>query len=1011
MGPTDPRHGRSQDDAVCAPLSLDIARCADDYERRIRAFTELMARKVTDILLVSSLYDYCIMEEDGRLAERIIHEYRGLNLSKPPRITWVSSREEALAALEGSAFQLVITMPRLAERDPAALGREIKAHSPDLPVILLTHRTPPPEVCQPEEPGRPVVDGTFVWSGNTDLLVAQIKSVEDWWNVDNDTRAAGVRVILFVEDSPFYMSSLLPILYREVVSQTQAAIEEGLNEEHRLLTMRSRAKILTTRTYEEALGVLKRFKPYLLGVISDVRFPRNCRLDNAAGLDLLRTIKAEIPDLPVCLTSSEPGNKEKADAIPASFIDKNSRSLHEAIRAFLLHLGFGDFVFRMPDGREVGRASNRRALERVVKEVPLESFTYHANRNDFSRWLFARSEIFLAQHFRPITGADFGGSMERTREHLSRTLALQRKWRQKGVVVDFDRDDFDLETEFLKVGRGSIGGKARGLVFAANLLKRNLFLIRKYPEIDIVIPPCLILTTESFDAIVERGGLQDLARGDTPNGDIMTRILRIPFPETTARDLRAFLAKARYPLAVRSSSLFEDAQFQAYAGLYKTYMLPNDHPDLEERLRQLIAAVLLVHASTYFSSPRAFARRMGQRTEEEKMAVIVQRLMGRNHGGYCYPTLSGVAQSHNFYPFGRVRPEDGCATIALGLGKTVVEGGCALRFCPAHPQVLPQFSSVEDVLRNSQRFFYALRMGGGITPGGEKEDPNLVRRDVSDAEGEPPIALASSTYIPEENRIRDVGTGPGNRVITFAGILKHQSFPLAALLRDLLSVAEDGMGAPVEIELTADPLGRDNGKPAFAITQIRPMSARAELMEVSLTAGEVARALCYSTQALGNLVREDVTDLLFVKRRGFDPSRTVAMAREIGRFNAALVSANRPYVLIGPGRWGSADRWLGIPVTWSDISGVAAMVETASPMLKAEPSQGSHFFHNVTTLGISYLTVAGPEDFIDWDTLESLPVVNDTPFIAHVRLEQPLILKVDGRTSRGAILPARPSAS
>lgn len=992
----------------CSLLSLDIARCADDYELRIRAFNELMSRKVTDILLVSSLYDYCIMEEDGRLAERIIHEYRGLNLSKPPRITWVSAREEALAALKSAAFQLVITMPRLSEKDPAWLVREIKDRHPDLPVILLTHRSRPPDTCYHHEDGTPVADAELVWSGNTDLLLAQIKNVEDWWNVDHDTQTAGVRVILFVEDSPFYRSSLLPILYRELVSQTQAAIEEGLNEEHRLLTMRSRAKILTARTFEEAVGLFKRFKPYFLGVISDVRFPRGCALANEAGVHLLHLIKSEIPDLPLCLTSSEPGNKSKADAIPASFVDKSSPTFHEDIRSFLLHLGFGDFVFRMPDGREVGRASSRRALERVVRQVPLESFAYHANRNDFSRWLFARSEIFLAQHFRPISGADFGGDMELTREHLSQTLAVQRKWRQKGVVVDFDSDDFDLDTEFLKVGRGSLGGKARGLVFASNLLKRNMSFAAKYPETEIVIPPSLVVTTEAFDAIVERGRLQEFSTRDAPNDEIAARFLATPFPEGIARDLRAFLLEARYPLAVRSSSLFEDAQFQAYAGLYRTFMLPNDHPEIEERLRQLMAAILLVHASTFSSGPKAFTQRMGKQVEDEKMAVIVQRLMGRTHRGFFYPTLAGVAQSHNFYPFGRARPEDGCATIALGLGKTVVEGGSALRFCPRHPRILPQFSSVDDTLRSSQRMFYALRMGGGTAPCVGMDEPNLVRRDVTEAEGELPLLHAASSYIPEEHRIRDVGSGPGYRVVTFANILKHQSFPLASLLSDLLALAEDGMGAPVEIEFTADPLGLDNGRPVFAITQARPMSARAELMEVSITEEEVARALCYSTRAMGNTLREDVHDLLFVKLDGFDAARTVDMAREIGQFNARLVAESRPYVLIGPGRWGSADRWLGIPVAWNDISGVAAMVEWTSESLKAEPSQGSHFFHNVTTLGISYLTVASGEDFLRWEVFESFPILEDKQFVSLVRLERPLTIMVDGRSSRGAILTPEP---
>lgn len=980
---------------------MDIYQAAQDYEHRIRSFYELMSRKVTDILLVSSLYDYCIMEEDGRLTERIIHEYRGLNLSKPPRITWVSSSQEALHVLERRTFQLVITMPRLAEKDPTGLAQEIRIRHPDLPIILLTHRNLPPDTCRWGENATLGIDRTFIWSGNTDLLVALIKSVEDWWNVEPDTHSASVRVILFVEDSPFYMSSLLPILYREVVSQTQAAMEEGLNEEHRILTMRSRAKILSVQSFEEAVRVFERYKPFLLGVIADVSFPRNGQLDNDAGPDLLRLIKREIPDLPQLLTSSEPNNQAKAANIAASFLDKNSPSLHADIRAFLLnHLGFGDFVFRMPDGREVARASNRRALEQALQQIPLESFVFHANRNDFSRWLFARSETFLALQFRPITEADFDGDMERRRQNLLWSLQLQRKWRQKGVVVDFDPQDFDPDTEFFKIGRGSLGGKARGLAFIASLLKRKPILYKKYPEVDILVPHTVVVTTEGFDAVVERGSLEVFAKTDAPNQDIAAHFLNAPFPEQIARDLKAFLATARYPLAVRSSGLLEDAQFQAYAGLYQTYMLPNDHPDLEERFRQLLTAVRLVYASTYFSGPKAFSRRVGQRTEEEKMAVLVQKLIGNNHRGFFYPTLSGVAQSRNYYPFGRLRPEDGSATIALGLGKTVVEGASALRFSPHHPQVLPQFSRVEDILKNSQHLFYALKMGGGLSPELGPDDPNLARREVDEAQGEPPVLLAASTYVPEENRIRDTSHGRGYKVITFAQFLKHAIFPLGEILTDILSLAEDGMGAPVEIEFSVDPVTRKGKKPLFAVLQVRPMTAKAELMEVTITPEEVSRAFCYSTQALGNCQRQDLVDILYVKPGAFKPSRTEDIAAEIGVLNAQLLARKCPYVLIGPGRWGSADRWLGIPVTWNDISGVAAIVETRAAELQAEPSQGSHFFHNVTTLGINYLTVTGKGDFIRWDWLEALPVFEEREFVAHVRVQQPFTLKVDGRSSQ-----------
>jgi CheY-like chemotaxis protein len=778
-------------------MALDIESFSNDFDPSFKIFHELMAKKVRDILLVSTPYDAWIMEEDCRLSERIIHEYRGLNLSNPPRFTWVAKAEEALAALDEKNFDLVITMLHLADMDAFVLGREIKVKDPDLPVILLTHSALPSDESDRVFTQPPGIDRTFVWSGNTDILVALVKSAEDRMNVANDTQSAGIRVILFVEDSPVYISTLLPVLYRELVSQTQAVLEEGLNEEHRLLTMRARPRILVARNLEEAISLYETYEPYVLGVISDVRFPRDGKLDDNAGVTFLSKIKNERFDIPLLLTSSESANAAKAAQIPAFFVDKNSPSLIAEVRSFFLeHLGFGDFVFRMPDGREIARASSTHSLEMLLHNIPEESFRYHASRNDFSRWLFARTEIMLASKVRPIRQNDFS-SVDTHREYLISLIHARRSRRQKGVVVNFEAGEFDLDTEFFKIGKGSLGGKARGLAFVSNLLQRLPAIHKKFENVNIFVPQTMVITTEGFDTFVEENDLKRLSKSDAPDEEIAETFCKAAFPKWIAEDLKTYLARVTYPLAVRSSSLLEDAQFRAYAGLYRTYMLPNDHPDLETRLGQLINAIKLVYASTYFQSPKAFSRRVGQRTEEEKMAVIIQRLVGERYGEYFYPAISGVAQSHNYYPFSKMQPEEGIATVAMGLGKTVMEGEKALRFSPKYPHILPQRTTVDDVLENSQRFFYSLKMGGPYPELGISEDANLAKREVDDVTEDPPMKMLASTYIPEEHRIRDTAHIPGFRVLTFTQVLKFDLFPMAGLLSHVLEIGQEGMGCPV----------------------------------------------------------------------------------------------------------------------------------------------------------------------------------------------------------------------
>lgn len=975
-----------------------------DFDPRFKIFHELMANKIREILLVSTPYDAWIMEEDCRLSERIIHEYRGLNLSHPPRLNWVSTAREALASLDQKRFDMVITMPLHADMDAFVLGRRIKAIKPDLPVILLSHQELLTSAYDSQLAGTSGIDRMFLWSGNTDILLALIKSSEDQMNVEHDTRFAGIRVIIFVEDSPAYMSSLLPILYRELVIQAQAVMEEGLNEEHRLLAMRARPKILVAENYEKAVSLYERFEPYVLGVISDVRIPRDGKLDHQAGVDFLSQIKKERFDIPLLLTSSEPSNAQKAVGIPAAFVDKNSPSLLSEVRAFFLEqLGFGEFVFRSPDGQEIARAANLHALEKNLYTLPEESFVLHCNRNDFSRWLFTRSEIELASKVRPIRNGDFE-SVESHRRYLISIINARRRRRQKGVVVNFDSAVFDLETEFFKIGKGSLGGKARGLAFFSSILHRNFEFHRNFEQVQIAVPQTLVVTTDGFDAFIEENNLKSLSKSDMADEEIAQRFLDAEFPQSIAEDLRDYLSQIKYPLAIRSSSLLEDAQYRAYAGLYKTYMLANDDPDLDCRLDQLTNAVKLVYASTYYREPRDFSRRCGHRTEEEKMAVIIQQLVGERYNAYFYPAISGVAQSYNYYPFSNMRPEEGSATIAFGLGKAVMDGEKTLWFSPKYPQLLPQRSTVEDILENSQRFFYALKMGQPCLQLGVNENVTLDKREIFDATGEPPLQRLASTYIPDEHRIKDTMQPGGYPVLTFAQVLKYRSFPLAALLRQLLALGQEGMGCPVELEFSVNLCLVDQRNPEFAVLQLRPMTAKAELMQVDIKKSEIRGAFCFSTRALGNTIKENIADILYVKPDEFDSGRTPEIAREIGVHNQRLLQEGRKYVLIGPGRWGSADRWLGIPVNWSDICGVGALVETFHPQLKAEPSQGSHFFHNITTLGINYISVPdGGQDFLNWDWLRALPATAESTHVCHVRLPKPMRLKVDGRTSQAVI--------
>jgi hypothetical protein len=975
----------------------------EDFDLSFKVFYELMARKVTDILLVSSPYEAFIMEEEGRLAERIIHEYRGLNLSRPPMLTWASTSQEALEILSRKKFDLVITMPLVDDTDAYVLGRTIKQSFPDLPVFLLVHKTGR-HLLDHKAADRESIDRVYVWQGNTDLLLALIKNLEDRMNVAYDTERAKVRVVIVVEDSPVHYSSLLPVLYKEIVTQTQAAMEESVNDEHRIFRMRARPKILVAETYEEALDLYQRYQPYLLGVLSDVRFPRGGIMDENAGFALLSMIRAENADLPLLNLSSEEANRERAARIPAVFVNKNSPVLSTEIHNFFLnYLGFGDFIFRLPDGREIARAANLRSMEKLLPSIPDASVDYHAQRNHFSSWFMARSEVMLASKLKPMRVSDFS-STQAVKDYLIRCIHERRKGIQRGIITEMAGDRFDPDADFIKIGRGSLGGKARGLAFASLLLKEHPELQQKYAGVDLRVPKTVAISTEGFDTFVAENHLKEFGSRETADAEIAAAFLSARLPEWLVRQLELFLEHTTCPLAVRSSSLLEDAQFQPFAGIYRTYMLPNNHPDRARRLKRLIMAVKLVYASTYYESPKSFAKSTFHRIEEEKMAVAIQHLAGDTWEEYYFPTLAGVVQSYNFYPIAHMKPEEGIAHVALGLGKMVVEGGTSLRFSPRYPQFMPQFSTVDDILKNSQRFFYALKLRDFPEDLSAGDDPTLIRLAIDDHPGCPAVRSLSSTYYPQEHRIRDGLQSGGLPVVTFAGILKYKEFLLPEILMDLLEIGRRGMGCPVEIEFAVNlPAGR---RPVFDLLQIRPMAVARQTQSVEIDGTDRERANCYSSMALGNGQTSDIEDIVFVDPEAFDVTRTIEIAAEVGRLNRQLAARNRRYLLIGPGRWGSADRWLGIPVKWSEISAVRAVVETATEVLKADPSQGSHFFHNITSLDISYLSAAtNGRDFVDWIWLKAQPAETTTTHLRHVKLSRPLTIKIDGKKSEAVILP------
>ncbi len=972
-------------------------------ETRFSGFGHLMPFRVQQVLLVASLYDAYTLEEGGRLTELLLNEYRELNLSFAPHITRAASAADALRAIEARRYDLVITMTRIGEMPASVLAREIKRRLPETPVVALAFS--PRELALLSEPenGRDF-DRLFYWSGDVRTLLAVVKLSEDARNVAHDTREGGVRVILLVEDSVRFYSSYLPLLYTEVLRQTNALMQEGLNLSHKLLRMRARPKIMLARTFEEAWSLFELHKDYLLGVISDARFPRDGVADRGAGLELIRRIKNVDAHLPAVLQSSDTSLRGEAAARGAGFIDKDSRSLLHDLRDFMLdNFGFGDFVFRMPDGREVARARDLRSLVEMLKTVPAESLRQHASRDHFSNWLRARTEFALADRLRPRKVSEFAGT-EDLRAYLVDTITRFRDETQRGVVADFSRRQFDASAGFLRIGSGSLGGKARGLAFMNAVLGLG-GMSEGVTGVRVRVPPTAVVGTDVFDAFLDRDDLRQRVLGDVADDEVVRAFLDQKLPQEFLGDLRAFLRRVRYPLAVRSSSLLEDSQWQPFAGVYATYMLPNNHPRLGKRLDQLCDAIKLVYASTFSRAAKSYLEATGNRVEEEKMGVIIQEVVGRNHESYRYPDFAGVALSTNFYPTGGLRPEDGVAYVALGLGRTVVEGMRCLRFSPRQPQNLPQFGTVADMLRNSQREFFAVDISNPDSYPRAGEDSNLVRLSLEDAERHGTLAAVGSVYSAANDRIYDGIGRPGPRLVSFAHVLKSGLYPLAEVLEFLLELGRRSLNTAVEIEFAG--LIGENGHPhELGFLQLRPLAAAQASARVEVDLLESPDALCATDAALGNGRIEEVRDIVYVPPDRFDRGRTVAIADEIGELNRQLRAEGRPYLLIGPGRWGSADRWLGIPVRWGQISGARTIVEADLEDFRVTPSQGTHFFQNLTSFQVGYLTVgaARPASRLDWAWLAAQPAHAETAHVRHLRLAGPLTILLDGRAGRAAIL-------
>jgi CheY-like chemotaxis protein len=972
---------------------------------RFARFQDLTQQRVENILLVSSLYDSFILAEDGQLGERILGEFLDLSFRHSPGITRVSSGAEAIALARGARrFNLVITSLHVGDMDALALARGMREAGLDVPVVLLAYDSRELKAFLDRNDTSDLA-GVFLWQGDVTVLLAIVKCIEDRLNVSHDTALMGVQVIIVIEDNVRYYSSFLPVIYTELMHHSERLAPDGVNLSHRLMRIQARPKILLCRTFEEAWRAFSAYADNVLGVISDIEFPMGGAMAPGAGVEFARRVREAQPDVPVMLQSSVPENASVAEAAGAAFVLKDSPlALHDLRRFMVENFGFGEFVFRTPDAVEVGRANDLRSLEEFIRVVPGESLAYHSARNHFSKWLKARTEFALAQHMRPRKVSDFP-TFEHLRHDLLLSIQQYRQRRRRSAIADFDRDTFDDDSLFSRIGEGSLGGKARGLAFV-NLLLDEYDVREAFPGVRIAVPPTVVVATDVFDAFLDESGLRDFAIGCEDEEEILVRFLGARLPPAVEADLESYLHVIRYPLAVRSSSLLEDSQYQPFAGIYATYMLPNNHPDPAVRLAELFTAIRRVYASTFSQHAKRYLSTTPYRLEEEKMAVIIQRVEGRQHQERFYPDFAGVARSHNFYPVQPMKSTDGVAAVALGLGVAVVDGEPCLRFCPRYPQHLLQFSSVKVALKNSQREFFALRLDDDEVGGDGPDALGLARFGLDVAERDGTLHAVASVYSRENDAIYDGLWRPGVRLVSFAPVLKHGVFPLAEILARLLAIGEAGTSAPVEIEFAVNLPDQPDEPGELAFLQLRPLALSREAAELEITEEDRAAAFCYSRSVMGNGRLDHLRDVVVVDYHRFERERSQDVALDVARFNRQLLAEGRSYILVGVGRWGSSEPFLGIPVSWDQIAGVRTIVEAGFRDFTVTPSQGTHFFQNLTSSNTGYFTVnpdAG-DGTVDWDWLASQPAVGEASCVRHLRFDSPIVVKMNGRTNEGVIL-------
>ena len=969
-------------------------------------FARLMTKRIYNVLLIATRYDAFTLEDDGRVDELIFNEYTSLSLRYPPRFTRVTDEEAALAELENHNYELVIVMPNMAGRDIFAAAASIKERYPALPIVVLTpfSREVRERIAKAD---LTAIDYVFAWLGNPELLLAIIKLIEDKWNADDDLAEVGVQSILLVEDSVRFYSSALPHLYRIVLEQSREFSKEALNEHLKTLRMRGRPKIMLARSYEEAMQVLDCYGDNLLGIVSDMSFMRNGEKDALAGYALAKMAKERDAHLPFILESSEAGNAAYAERLGVPFIHKNSKTYPQDLRQIIMdQFGFGDFIIRDPHtDKEILRITNLKDLQQNLYNIPDEALRNHLSHNHFSRFFYSRAMFPPAELLKRVDVSEYA-EMDEARRFIFDIIVEYRRIKNSGVVAEYRKDRFDAYSNFARIGNGSLGGKGRGLAFMGTL-------VAGHPRLDddricVNIPRTVVICTDIFDEFMERNGLYPIALSDSSDAEILAAFERGVLPEALLDDLLALFDVVAHPIAVRSSGVLEDAHYQPFAGVYATYMVPRVS-DKQAMLAMLRSAIKAVYASVFFKDSKAYMTATQNLIDQEKMAIVLQEVVGSEHGQYFYPTLSGVARSINFYPVGEEKPEDGVAKVALGLGAYIVDGGKSLRFCPAYPHNILQLSELRTVLREGQKEFFALDLSMlGQAPETDTEY-NIRHLPVAAADDPETLRYAFSTLSLEDQRLTPGGTGAGRRVVTFSNILEYDAFPLARVISDLLRIGSRGMGRPVELEYAMD---IREGKAYFYLLQIRPIVDVSE--ETELTPDDLSRpALISSTSVLGNGMVEDVHYILYVRSDRFDALRSRDIAAEIGNINEQLTARGESYVLVGPGRWGSSDPSLGIPVKWSHISGAKAVVECGLEDFRVDASEGTHFFQNLTSFGVGYFTIRpyqGDGTF-DEARLNALPAEYESHSLRLVKFPAPLFIKMDGRHSRGIVSEIAPNGN